>query len=57
MNKIEAIEYKILSAYMLCDIENIVNDYVKNGWILQGGISINATGYAQAVTRTTLRDI
>lgn len=42
-------EYKILSAYLLSDFEKQVNEYISNGWTLQGGSFIHNNMFFQSV--------
>ena len=51
-------EYKVLEAFKLVELVNMVNTYLNNGWVLQGGVAPVSNGlngetkYLQAMTRT-----
>jgi len=46
-------EYTILKALHLVDLEHIVNEYIKQGWRPQGGVTHYNTGtnHCQAMVR------
>lgn len=44
-------EYKVLSSYTLESLVKEVNDYLLQGWKLQGGISASMNAYYQAVIK------
>ena len=50
-------EYKVLENRNLAELVNMVNTYLNNGWVLQGGIASVSNGlngetkYLQAVTK------
>ncbi|MGE8556643.1 MAG: hypothetical protein ACN6OB_22200 [Chryseobacterium jejuense] len=43
--------YKVLSNLSLEALEKEVNDYILKGWKPQGGISVNASGFYQAISK------
>ncbi|MDQ1859076.1 MULTISPECIES: hypothetical protein [unclassified Chryseobacterium] len=43
--------YKVLSNFILENLEKEVNDYILRGWKPQGGIFVNASGFYQAISK------
>ncbi|BFO68776.1 hypothetical protein NK356_18945 [Chryseobacterium sp. S0630] len=43
--------YKVLSNFILENLEQEVNDYILRGWKPQGGIFVNASGFYQAISK------
>ncbi len=44
-------KYDIISSASRQDFIKTVNNYIDAGWVTVGGLSVNETGYYQAVTR------
>lgn len=36
-------EYTLLTAFYVVDLENLVKDYIKQGWQPQGGVAVSDT--------------
>ena len=43
-----AMEYRVIRASNQDDFEHLVNDALRDGWSLQGGVSISVVGEHQA---------
>lgn len=46
-----AMEYRVIRASDQDDFERLVNDAIKDGWSLQGGVSISVVGEHAAGSR------